>query len=673
MLNAMAKYKTVSKDLLYDLYITQRLPRNQILKHLGISSKVLRTALCYHGISKKDTAIYKTIPRDYLYDLYITENLSQAQIAERLGVSSCVVQRALEYRNIKKEILYQAISKEYLYDLYIRQNLSVSEVATILNTSVSTVCKSAKYHGIVKDGELVVTGRRKTCLKKYGKENFCQTDIMKEKTKKTCQIRYGVDHICQSAHIKRKIKQTFQKKYGVDHPMRCADIRDKIKQTNLHRYCVENAFQVKEFQDKSKQTNKERYGVENVAQSCAIKSKVRQTNLQRYGAGCSLLNPAVNRKARQTCLERYGAEHHEQQDKSQQQILVTKDEDLFERFLISVQEIMQRKPTSFEVAKMLNYSHAYVCALLKRLDFYKYVERFRSQPEIELCSLFPTDYTNIKNAVKGHELDLYYPEQKLAIEFNGLFWHSSPRLEQNYHYNKYLACQESGIRLIQIFEDEWEFTRDIVVDKLSHIFGGSADKPVVGARKCAVQSVEPSIARGFMVKNHIQGFCRGRHIGLFYADMPVAVVTVNKSQLSREGSSPQEGLEISRFATDITKSVPGAFTKLVNYLLTMTNRLYSYADLRWVDPNNNIYLNHGFQSYGIVEPAYWYWTDMVHVGFDTGRRYYRFNFTKKKIRQNFGEFLPPESRDWTEKEMTECLGWYRIYDAGKISYELLKK
>lgn len=62
----------------------------------------------------------------------------------------------------------------------------------------------------------------------------------------------------------------------------------------------------------------------------------------------------------------------------------------------------------------------------------------------------------------GQELDIYLPEHKLAIEHNGLYWHSEKFCDKNYHINKLERCLEKGIRLITIFEDEWKNKKEQV-------------------------------------------------------------------------------------------------------------------------------------------------------------------------------------------------------------------
>ena len=64
---------------------------------------------------------------------------------------------------------------------------------------------------------------------------------------------------------------------------------------------------------------------------------------------------------------------------------------------------------------------------------------------------------NIRNRdiIRPYELDIVLPEYKLAIEYNGLRWHSNKfKNNKNYHLNKLNLCIEKGYKLIQIFQEE---------------------------------------------------------------------------------------------------------------------------------------------------------------------------------------------------------------------------
>ena len=67
-------------------------------------------------------------------------------------------------------------------------------------------------------------------------------------------------------------------------------------------------------------------------------------------------------------------------------------------------------------------------------------------------------------ALKGEkEIDIYIPSLKLGFEYNGSFWHSDNKkygVKNDYHLKKSLLAKKYGIKLIHIWEDEWNLNKD---------------------------------------------------------------------------------------------------------------------------------------------------------------------------------------------------------------------
>ena len=100
-----------------------------------------------------------------------------------------------------------------------------------------------------------------------------------------------------------------------------------------------------------------------------------------------------------------------------------------------------------------------------------------SKYEDEIADYISTFYSgelirNSRNIISPLELDLYYPEKKIAIEFNGDYWHNESRVTSDYHYNKFKKCFDSGIILVSIFEHEWLSNKDSIKDYLIDLFNG---------------------------------------------------------------------------------------------------------------------------------------------------------------------------------------------------------
>ena len=277
--------------------------------------------------------------------------------------------------------------------------------------------------------------------------------------------------------------------------------------------------------------------------------------------------------------------------------------------------------------------------------------------------------------VGRYSADIYIPSKAIAIEYNGLRWHSIPFVKADHLEKRRNAFNRHGIRLVNIFSDEINYRADVVKDKILHLLGRSSDKPTIHTRQCIVTEIPSDIARKFMEDNHIQGYCNSYYrSGLMHNGELVALMLFNKPQITRTSDYKNvKGMEMSRFATNTKYRVPGAFSKLLKYAQKQFDRIYTYADLRWVDPDNNVYLKNGFQEYNRNPPGYSYWTDNVQTakrfGIEPKKCYYRFMFRKNAIYEKCPELRGAEL---TEREMMEKLGFHRIYDCGTVSYEIFR-
>lgn len=101
--------------------------------------------------------------------------------------------------------------------------------------------------------------------------------------------------------------------------------------------------------------------------------------------------------------------------------------------------------------------------------------QYSSYAEKEIADYISTFYSgectkNSRSIIYPFELDLYYPEKKIAIEFNGDYWHNSNHCDELYHYNKFKRCLESGVTLVSIYESEWRYCLDNIRNYLIDLF-----------------------------------------------------------------------------------------------------------------------------------------------------------------------------------------------------------
>ena len=284
--------------------------------------------------------------------------------------------------------------------------------------------------------------------------------------------------------------------------------------------------------------------------------------------------------------------------------------------------------------------------------------RVMSNPEDEIVNVLDKFCSQQRNhtILKGKELDIFIPSLKIGIEYNGLRWHSEEfGKDHRYHLDKLNKCNEQGIKLIQIFEDEWINHRKICESKLRQICGLNTNPKIFG-RKCEIREISnKNEAYDFLDKNHIQGrtgFTVG--LGAYHEGKLVGVMTFKKEKKGY--------WDLNRFATDINYQCVGVGGKLFKYFTKHYDfkEIKSFADRRWTtDPTDNLYIKLGFEFDSFVEPTYWYYNPKV----DRYKRFHKFGFRKQSLHNQYG--LPLEM---TEREMTESLGYTRIWDCGLIKY-----
>ena len=262
-----------------------------------------------------------------------------------------------------------------------------------------------------------------------------------------------------------------------------------------------------------------------------------------------------------------------------------------------------------------------------------------------------------RSILSGKELDIAVHSKKLAIELDGLMWHSSYDVESDsklkwYHLEKTEECQKLGYKLIHITDEQWREKQDIVKSMIANALGQTPKK--VHARKCSVIEVDTKTAREFFDSNHIQGFVgSSTYLGLTYNEELVSCMAFSRIRFERLG-----GFEITRSATKRKTQVLGGFSKLLKEFLRDKNStiILSYADRMYSD--GNVYLQNGFKLVRTSAPGY-YWCDKR-------RSYSRHKFQKHKLKDVLGEFNP----ELSERDNMFANGYRRFWDCGQLTFVL---
>lgn len=308
------------------------------------------------------------------------------------------------------------ISKQDYYDTYNKQ----------VNEGLCKYCgKPTRFLG---NRYAEYCSNKCTCLDRYGVENNLLIPEVKQKTHtKEAHLKAASKH--NYAELLEKGKQTCLKRYND----RNFNNSKKSKRTKKERYGDENYNN----RDKAKTTCLTKYGTENPMQSIG-KQSVKQTNLERYGVQSQFQLESTREKSKQTKLSKYGDVNYNNRDKAKQTCL--------NRYGVD-------NPIKDKSIQKKALSHT--CSKAEDL-----LEEF-------IRTFYNGEILRNKTGIIGRfELDLYLPDIQLAIEYNGIRYHSIEMGKpKDRILRKSIACRNKGIRLIHIYEfEDFDIQKQLLKD-----------------------------------------------------------------------------------------------------------------------------------------------------------------------------------------------------------------
>ena len=187
----------------------------------------------------------------------------------------------------------------------------------------------------------------------------------------------------------------------------------------------------------------------------------------------------------------------------------------------------------------------------------------------------------------------------MGIEFCGLYHHRENDLDDknaddNKHYKKMLRANKLDIRLITVFENEWNDRKEQVKGFLLSALKKNSVK--IGARDCEIKEISIEISKDFMDKNHIQGADKSKiSFGLFYSGELVGAITGGYHP--QAVNSEDKTLYLNRLAFKIGLTISGGASKLFSGLKNYAKqngyeKLVSWSDNRWSE--GGVYKQLGF-------------------------------------------------------------------------------
>ncbi len=575
------------------------------------------------------------------------------------------------------------ITKEEFGYLYLEVNLSFEEIDIYLQSKPGTAlnknrrkpnAKISNKFGFKKSSTLIAAKMRNATFEKYGVTTPFALDEVKEKVVLLNKERMQDKE--KREQVVKKIKETTLKRFGVDNAMKCRKVyekgvqkrvelygtcnnNEKIKKTKLERY-DDSGYLNKE---KAKETLKNRFGVESPFESVEIKNKAVETVKKKYGVDNVFKLKEFQKKAKDVMRERYGVDkfsltgvqHRENYNK-----------DFVEKNFI--------EDGYFKIEEALSYfnvNRSSMDAFKRRNDIVVPNKHEKHQMQNQIYEFIKSIYAgdvicDTRKVISPLELDIYLPDLKLAIEFDGLMFHSVSTVEddrslrgeimmKDYHKIKTDMCEELGIKLFHIFENEWLDLNKQAIWK-SVIRNAIIQDNFIYARNCIVKSVDKTLKKKFLEENHLQGDCVSEiNLGLFYKDGLVSLMTFGKPRFSKKYN-----YELLRFCTKKDLQVRFAASKLLSCFKKMMNKstvLVSYANRRW--SNGHLYELLGFEKQKTkVEPSYFYFRNNEKL------LYSRIKFQKGKLK----DILETFDESLSESENMFNNGFRKIYDSGSLTY-----
>lgn len=416
----------------------------------------------------------------------------------------------------------------------------------------------------------------------------------------------------------------------------------QMQATCFERYNVPNPYYINGVAEKKLVTLQERYGVTNPGQMASVKERLRARMAIQTEEGM-YRNAGFNRFSKYV-TEKYNV------------TLITTQEQYNED---KISLAFKCCSCGHEFNKNFYYSLSNRCPLC-----FPKIPTTVSAEEQAVYDMIYNDigitngYQSDRSILKSHELDMVFPQFKVAVEYCGLYYHSNNgkgNKPDNYHISKMTEANANGYRLITIFSDEWINKREIVKSKLTSIFQLS---PTLHARKCSVGVISNHEANEFMDRCHLQGHAQHKiAIGLKTNEGTlVSVMTFATGRVAIGSSYVSGEYELVRFASDIY-NIRGGASKLLTYFERnyKPTKVTSFADLRWSEGNVYIKLGFTLDNKTKIAPNYWYVEKY-------NSRIHRYN-----LRKDVFVKLGADSK-LTEWQIAQSLGYDRIWDCGNAKY-----
>ena len=295
-----------------------------------------------------------------------------------------------------------------------------------------------------------------------------------------------------------------------------------------------------------------------------------------------------------------------------------------------------------------------------------YTNISQSSPELEIKNIINTMYNgkcieNSRSIIPPLELDLYYPEKNIAIEFNGNYWHDENHKSKDYHFNKFKLCKDKNIRLVSIYESDWFNKRDNIINLLKNIF---IESKVIYARNCTISKLDHKTKSAFINEYHFYGDSNQGTIsyGLYYNNELVSVMSFGKLRGQNKLHNNKDHYELVRFVTKDNVRIIGGASKLFKKFISEYHPVYiiCYSDNDFF--TGETYNKLGFKLKSLGESIDYQWVKGT-------KALSRYESMANKLLEKYPKYRNINITGSIEDYIMHDLGYSKLYRCGNSIWE----
>ena len=372
---------------------------------------------------------------------------------------------------------------------------------------------------------------------------------------------------------------------------------------------------------------------------------MKKTNLERYGVEYVQTLSEVKEKQRQTNLKKYGTESSSQIHYSEETRNILFNKESFREFMVA-----KAQKDAYVAAKLLNvadttirnYIHYY--GLEKELLYLTVSSIYEQELRDFLNSLHLNFSYCRKDIIPPLEIDIFLDDLNIGIEFDGNYWHSDKFKPISYHSIKTSECEKRGVRLIHIFEYEWDTNKEKIKNFLKRELLKS-QLPLI-KNGLYVKEIPYNLSKNFIQKYDIKEYQPSSiRIGLYSRDDLLEVITFSKTK-----TKLSYAYKIENYAMKEDLFVENGLQLLINYFEDHYNPKNIVLFLDRSKYLKDKYLDIGFR-FEKISSIHYLWVDscknLTYTKYDYSTSFKKDNISNK-------------SEDGYMKE----LGYLKIYDCG---------